>query len=109
MQRPRSTVELWPRHGHDRDGITAGHPHFQLTLLQIRDDLVVVGGGVAKAGALLFDPLRDALTTYLGLDFIRGLQVKPAELGGDAGLVGAAALVATPADGEADSGDALPS
>ncbi|ORV90514.1 ROK family protein [Mycolicibacterium iranicum] len=71
-------------------------------------DLVVVGGGVAKAGALLFDPLRDALTTYLGLDFIRGLQVKPAELGGDAGLVGAAALVATPADGEADSGDALP-
>ncbi len=29
---PRSTVELWPRHGHDRDGITAGHPHFQLRI-----------------------------------------------------------------------------
>lgn len=38
MQRPRSTVELWPRHGHDRDSITAGHTHFQLTLLQIRID-----------------------------------------------------------------------
>lgn len=56
-------------------------------------DLVVVGGGVAKSGALLFDPLRDALTTYARLDFLRGLRVLPAELGGDAGLVGAAALL----------------
>lgn len=56
-------------------------------------DRVVVGGGVAKAGALLFDPLRAALDTYAGLDFIRDLRVVPAELGGDAGLVGAAALV----------------
>lgn len=56
-------------------------------------DLVVIGGGVAKAGALLFDPLRAALDTYAGLDFIRDLRVVPAELGGDAGLVGAAALV----------------
>ncbi|PRC59513.1 sugar kinase, partial [Mycobacterium sp. ITM-2017-0098] len=55
-------------------------------------DLVVVGGGVAKAGALLFDPLRASLTAYAGLDFIRGLRVVPAGLGGDAGLVGAAFL-----------------
>ncbi|MDT5249358.1 MAG: glucokinase [Mycobacterium sp.] len=55
-------------------------------------DLVVVGGGVAKAGALLFDPVREALKSFAGLDFIRGLRVLPAELGGDAGLVGAAAL-----------------
>ncbi|MET0475430.1 MAG: ROK family protein [Mycobacterium sp.] len=55
-------------------------------------DLVVIGGGVAKSGPLLFDPLREALTHYAGLDFIRGLRVQPAELGGDAGLVGAAAL-----------------
>ena len=56
-------------------------------------DLVVIGGGVAKAGTQFFDPLREALRGYAGLDFIRGLQVVPAELGGDAGLVGAAALV----------------
>lgn len=55
-------------------------------------DLVVVGGGVAKAGGLLFDPLRAALASYAGLDFLRGLRVVPAELGGDAGLVGAAYL-----------------
>lgn len=55
-------------------------------------DLVVIGGGVAKAGGVLFDPLRASLASYAGLDFIRGLQVVPAELGGDAGLVGAAYL-----------------
>jgi glucokinase len=55
-------------------------------------DLVVIGGGVAKSGALLFDPLRAALKHYAGLDFIRDLRVVPAELGGEAGLVGAAAL-----------------
>ena len=36
-------------------------------------DLVVIGGGVAKSGAVLFDPLREALRTYAGLDFIRDL------------------------------------
>ncbi len=55
-------------------------------------DLVVVGGGVAKSGALLFDPLREALASYAGLTFIRDIRVVPAALGGDAGLVGAAKL-----------------
>jgi glucokinase len=56
-------------------------------------DLVIIGGGVAKAGPVLFDPLHAALRNYAGLDFIRGLKVVPADLGGDAGLVGAAALL----------------
>ena len=56
-------------------------------------DLVVIGGGVANAGPVLFDPVREALRDYLGLDFIRGLRVLPAALGGEAGLVGAAALL----------------
>ncbi|OBA61649.1 sugar kinase [Mycobacterium sp. 1100029.7] len=55
-------------------------------------DLVVVGGGVAKSGGLLFDPLRAALADYAGLDFLAGLRVVPAELGAQAGLVGAARL-----------------
>jgi glucokinase len=55
-------------------------------------DLVVIGGGVAKSGPILFEPLRAALADYAGLSFIRGLRVVPAELGGDAGLIGAAAL-----------------
>ncbi len=56
-------------------------------------DLVAIGGGVAKAGRLLFDPLREALDGYARLDFLRTLRAVPAQLGGDAGLVGAAALV----------------
>ena len=56
-------------------------------------DLVVIGGGVANAGPVLFDPLHAALRNYAGLDFISGLQVVPAALGGEAGLVGAAALL----------------
>jgi glucokinase len=55
-------------------------------------DLVVIGGGVAKSGRLLFDPLRAALADYAGLDFLAGLRVVPAELGGEAGLIGAARL-----------------
>jgi glucokinase len=55
-------------------------------------DLVVVGGGVAKSGRTLFEPLTAALAGYTGLDFIRGLRVVPAVLGGDAGLIGAAKL-----------------
>jgi len=58
-------------------------------------DLVVIGGGVAKSGALLFDPLREALASYARLDFLRGVRVLPAALGSEAGLVGAAALLNT--------------
>jgi glucokinase len=57
-------------------------------------DLVVIGGGVAKSGPLLFDPLRAKLGDYAGLDFLSGLRVVPGELGGEAGLIGAARLAA---------------
>lgn len=57
-------------------------------------DLVVIGGGVARSGALLFDPLRAALAGYAGLGFLADLRVAPAALGGEAGLVGAARLAA---------------
>jgi glucokinase len=56
-------------------------------------DLAVVGGGVAQAGDLLFTPIARALDEHAGLSYLEGLRVVPAELGGQAGLVGAAALV----------------
>jgi glucokinase len=56
-------------------------------------DLAVIGGGVAQAGNLLFDPVRRTLKTHAGLSYLADLEVRPAELGGEAGLVGAAALV----------------
>lgn len=56
-------------------------------------DLVVIGGGVARSGPVLFEPLRTAVASYAGLGFLGGLRVVPAALGADAGLVGAAALL----------------
>jgi glucokinase len=55
--------------------------------------MVVIGGGLAQAGDLLFGPLRRAFDEYGRMDFLRALSVVPAGLGQDAGLVGAAALV----------------
>jgi glucokinase len=55
--------------------------------------LVVIGGGVAQAGELLFAPVRRALGEHSGVEFLRDLKVVPSGLGQDAGLVGAAALV----------------
>ncbi|MGW0582986.1 ROK family protein [Streptomyces sp. NPDC002920] len=59
------------------------------TLVEI--DIAVIGGGVGKAGDILFAPLRRALTDYATLSFVRRLTVVPAQMGTDAGLVGAAA------------------
>jgi glucokinase len=62
------------------------------TLVEIH--VAVIGGGVAGAGPILFDPLRDHLTRYATLSFAAGVDVVPAKLGTDAGLVGAAAAAA---------------
>ncbi len=62
------------------------------TLVEV--EVAVIGGGVAGAGAVLFDPLREHLARYATLSFAAGVRVRPAALGGDAGLVGAAATAA---------------
>ncbi|MGX1128784.1 hypothetical protein RKD49_000974 [Streptomyces glaucescens] len=50
---------------------------------------------MGKAGDVLFAPLRKALTDYATLSFVRHLTVAPAQMGTDAGLVGAAAAALT--------------
>ena len=56
-------------------------------------DVVAIGGGLSQAGPLLFDPLETAFRRHARMDFAREVRVVPAELGQQAGLVGAAALV----------------
>ena len=56
-------------------------------------EVVAIGGGLAQAGPLLFDPLEEAFRRHARLDFAREVRVVAAALGQDAGLVGAAALV----------------
>ena len=56
-------------------------------------DLVVVGGGVAATGELLLAPARASFERYVHARAHRDLPpVVPTQLGGDAGLVGAATL-----------------
>ncbi|WP_229797864.1 ROK family protein [Planomonospora parontospora] len=59
-------------------------------------DRVVIGGGVAAAGPVLLDPLRQAVARNAGLGFLHRLRVEATSLGRDAGLLGAAALVLSP-------------
>ncbi|OON71772.1 ROK family protein [Streptomyces tsukubensis] len=61
------------------------------TLVEV--DIVVIGGGVAKSGEVLLDPLRRHLKEYATLSFVQDLTVAAAQMGTDAGLVGAAAAV----------------
>lgn len=56
-------------------------------------EVVTVGGGLAQAGSLLFDPLEETLRRHAGLDYARDVRVVPAALGQSAGLVGAAGLL----------------
>ena len=54
---------------------------------------VVVGGGLAQTGDLLFDPLHAEYARRAGLPHVRAATVVPAALGAETGLLGAAALV----------------
>ncbi|MFE1299172.1 ROK family protein [Streptomyces sp. NPDC058731] len=72
------------------------------TLVEI--DIAVIGGGVGKAGEVLFAPLRKALADYATLSFVRRLTVAPAQMGTDAGLVGSAAAALTGVTGTAAAG-----
>jgi len=56
-------------------------------------DTIVVGGGVSKAGDILFEPLRRTAVEW-SLEAPAGaVKIVPAELGNDAGSIGAARLV----------------
>ena len=59
---------------------------------------IVVGGGVAAAGELLFDPLRAEIERRAGrVAPLSAIEIVPATLGADAGAVGAALAAAEPA------------
>ena len=62
------------------------------TELDVR--VFVVGGGVSRAGEVIFGPLRRHLRDFAVLDYVADLEVRPAELE-NAGLLGAAALAFT--------------
>ncbi len=54
--------------------------------------VIIVGGQVAEAGALLFEPLRSTIRQYAMDVPGRAARIAPAELKADAPLVGAVAM-----------------
>ena len=59
-------------------------------------ELAVIGGGVADAGPLLLEPARESFNRHLTARGFRGeLTIHLAELGNEAGIVGAADLART--------------
>lgn len=53
----------------------------------------ILGGGVAAAGEILYAPLQRHLAERVNPIFLSRLEIRPAELGTDAGVIGAAALI----------------
>ncbi|MFB6819886.1 ROK family protein [Streptomyces sp. NPDC056347] len=78
------------------------------TAALVEIDIAVIGGGVAGAGDVLFVPLRRALRDYATLSFVRRIEVAPAVMGADAGLVGAAAAAARAGSGGAPAAGGRP-
>ena len=66
-----------------------------VTLLDL--DVVVVGGALASAGSVLFNPIADGYRRHAALDYAAPPRVVPGVLGADAALVGAGAAVLRPA------------
>ena len=56
-------------------------------------EIFVIGGGVSQLGPLLFDPIERAVeANVMSLAYMMNLQIAPAALGDDAGLIGAMVL-----------------
>lgn len=56
-------------------------------------DTVVIGGGVSKAGPILFDPLNSSVLKWSMEAPVGVVKIVPAKLGNDAGSLGAGSLV----------------
>ncbi len=55
-------------------------------------EMIILGGGVSKAGNFLLDAIREALPRYLLFKTLPYARIEIARLGADAGMIGAAML-----------------
>ncbi len=53
---------------------------------------ILIGGGVSQAGDLLFQPVRETVRQHVMSKVYHGVEILPAALGADVGLLGAVAL-----------------
>jgi len=65
-----------------------------VTLINLFDpESIIIGGGVSKAGANLFKPIRQYVETYTLQREGNETEILPAKLSTNSGLIGAAALI----------------
>ena len=64
----------------------------------LNPDSIVIGGGVANAGDLLFEPIRRIVEKRTTALFHENLRIVPAALGNEAGIIGCATLAAEAAE-----------
>lgn len=62
-------------------------------------DLIVLGGGIANAGEVLFEPIRRTVHHRSMISGFDTSRIVPSELGGEAGVLGAAALILDEVEG----------
>ncbi len=92
-------VEALARAGHYIGQALAGFLHL------FNPSIVIFGGGVSFSGPLLFDAVKESLEKHImDKSFLIDLQITNAELGDDAGLLGALtlALISIPAEFQPD-------
>jgi len=58
----------------------------------LNPDCIVIGGGVAEAGRVLFDAVEETVLTYAMIVQVKRVRIVKARLGSDAGMIGAALL-----------------
>ncbi len=58
----------------------------------LNPDKVVIGGGIAQAGDLIFDPIKRSVEVNALYAPLVAVEVLPAQLGDDAGVLGGAAM-----------------
>lgn len=59
----------------------------------LNPEKVIIGGGVAEAGDLLFDPIRRTIKERAMVVAGSSVEIVPAELGNSAGVIGASMLI----------------
>lgn len=59
-------------------------------LVSVGPRIVVIGGGVARAGDLLLDPIRQTVRERVKMMPVDQVQIVPASLGVNAGIIGSA-------------------
>jgi len=91
-----SAGETWAQEIFDRAGICLGFGMLNVVAL-LNPEVFIVGGGLLGAGELLLDPAIGVLQRHAAGFFPNARErVKVAQLGDDAGVIGAASLILRP-------------